>query len=134
MGGTLVASLWLHIIYIIVRYSAWGLLAKPGLSPDAFWVAAATVEGDGTWRLELVLARHGQATSTGRRHRMHQGLLSCFCLIQIDLSDDVRVGVCIIPLLGSPLYALHVWPRHSHRSRRQVGGRGRCGQCSPHIL
>ena len=78
---------------MIVEQPAWGLSAKLGLSPDAFCVAAATVEGDGTWRRELVLARHGQATSTGRRHRMRQGFLFCFCLIQIDLSDDVRVGV-----------------------------------------
>ena len=25
---------------------------------------------------------------------IYQGFLYCFCLIQIDLSDDVRVGVC----------------------------------------
>ena len=35
---------------------------------------------------------------------IYQGFLYCFCLIQIDLSDDVRVGVCETKTLINTLW------------------------------
>ena len=35
---------------------------------------------------------------------MCQGFLFCFCLIQIDISDDVRVGVCETKTLINTLW------------------------------